>query len=73
MNMTKKFIAQSVLVGLFFGLLVYAYEYIYGQISTHFFVRALGIGIFCGFASVTFLSIRNKKGLESLKSSRGQV
>lgn len=61
MNITIKFIAQSVLVGLFVGVLVRTYEYTYGPISSHFFVKAVGIGMLCGFASVTFFLIRNKK------------
>ncbi|WP_426196816.1 hypothetical protein [Massilia sp. DWR3-1-1] len=61
MNITKKFIAQSMLVGLVIAVLVLAYEYNFGPISDNFWIRGIGIGILCGFATVTFLSMWNKK------------
>ena len=61
MNITKKFIAQNLLVGLAVAVLVLAYENVSGPMSDNFWIRGIGIGIICSFASVTFLSIRNKK------------
>jgi predicted membrane chloride channel (bestrophin family) len=61
MNITRKFIAQSMLVGLVIAMFAAAYEYIFGPISGNFWIRGISIGIFCGFATVTFLSMWNKK------------
>ena len=61
MNITKKLIIQSVLAGLLVGLLVLVYEYMVGPISANFSVRGIGIGILCGFASVAFLILGNRK------------
>jgi hypothetical protein len=61
MNISKKLIVQSVLAGLLVALLVLIYEYVVGPISAHFLVRGIGIGILCGFASVTFLLLGNRK------------
>jgi hypothetical protein len=60
-NITKKLIVQSVLAGLLAGLLVLIYEYVVGPISVNFLVRGIGIGILCGFASVTFLLLGNRR------------
>ncbi|MBD8630975.1 hypothetical protein IFT74_06275 [Oxalobacteraceae sp. CFBP 8755] len=61
MNITKKLIVQSVLAGLLVALLVLIYEYVVGPISANFLVRGIGIGILCGFASVTFLLLGSRK------------
>ena len=61
MNISKKLIAQNVVVGLVVAVLVLALEYIYGATSGNFIVRGIGIGIICGVASVTFFSMRTKK------------
>ena len=61
MNITKKLIVQSVLAGLLVALLVLVYEHVVGPISANFLVRGIGIGILCGFASVTFLLLGNRK------------
>jgi hypothetical protein len=61
MNITKKFIAQSMLAGLVVAVLVHAYDYNFGPISGSFWIRGIGMGIICGFATVTFLSMWNKK------------
>jgi hypothetical protein len=61
MNISKKFITQSVLVGLVIAGLSVAYEYNFGPISGNYWIRGIGIGIICGFSTVTFLSMWNKK------------
>jgi len=61
MNISKKFIAQSMLVGLVIAVLAVAYEYNFGPISGNYWIRGIGIGIICGFATVTSLSVWNKK------------
>jgi hypothetical protein len=61
MNVSKKFIAQSMLVGLVIAVLAVAYEYNFGPISGNYWIRGIGIGIICGFATVTCLSMWNKK------------
>jgi hypothetical protein len=61
MNISKKFIAQSMLIGLVIAVLAVAYEYNFGPISGNYWIRGLGLGIICAFATVTFLSVWNKK------------
>jgi multisubunit Na+/H+ antiporter MnhE subunit len=57
MNISKKFITQSILFGLVIAVLVVAYEYNFGPISGNYWIR----GIICGFATVIFLSMWDKK------------
>jgi multisubunit Na+/H+ antiporter MnhE subunit len=61
MNISKKFITQSILFGLVIAVLVVAYEYNFGPISGNYWIRGIGTGIICGFATVIFLSMWNKK------------
>jgi hypothetical protein len=42
-------------------VLVVAYEYNFGSISGNYWIRGIGTGIICGFATVIFLSMWNKK------------
>jgi len=61
MKISKKFITQSIFFGLVIAVLVVAYEYNFGAISGNYWIRGIGTGIICGFATVIFLSTWNKK------------
>jgi ABC-type multidrug transport system permease subunit len=61
MNISKNLITQSMLVGLVIAVLAVAYEYNFGPISANYWIRGIVTGIICGFATVTFLSMWNKK------------